>query len=60
MSNPYSLWCRENGCGHGHCGRCECEKPQPIEVGGKLVCGRCACIDGVLAEMVPCRPGICE
>ncbi len=45
---------------HAHCPY-RCEHPQPFRLpDGRLVCGRCAILDDVLVEMIPCTPEICE
>lgn len=58
--DPYTLWCRARGCTHAHCPE-GCAHPQPaVLADGRLVCGRCLCVVGVVTEMVPCIPGVCE
>ncbi len=45
---------------HAHCPYL-CEHPQPLRLpDGRLVCGRCAILDGEEVEMIPCTPEICE
>jgi hypothetical protein len=56
--DPNSLWCRANGCTHGHC-KDGCPKPQPFYRDGKLWCGRCYFKFGELTEMIPCTPEVC-
>ena len=51
-------WYELHGCSHGHC-PCGCEHPQPFVTGRRLVCGRCACVDGYLCDMLPCTPEVC-
>jgi hypothetical protein len=56
----YDEWNAANDCNHGHC-PLNCEHPQPILLaGGRFVCGRCLILDGLVTEMVPCRPAICD
>lgn len=44
---------------HHHC-PFGCEHPQPfVGLDGKLYCGRCDAIDGILTEMVLCTPETC-
>lgn len=44
---------------HYHCPFGD-EHPQPIRADdGKLYCGRCWFIDGIVTEMVPCTPETC-
>jgi hypothetical protein len=58
--DPYTAWCRERGVSHAHCPY-GCEHPQPfVCADGRLVCGRCAAYAGLLAEMVPCTPAVCD
>jgi hypothetical protein len=52
-------WYRQHGCTHAHCPH-DCEHPQPFMLDGKFVCGRCACINHLRVEMVPCQPDICS
>lgn len=58
-ATTYADWCKANDCTHGHC-PLQCAKPQPFALDGRLVCGRCAVLDGVVSEMLPCVPELCE
>ena len=52
-------WYAAHGCDHAHCPH-GCEHPQPFLIDdGRLVCGRCAILDNVLSEMLPCTPEVC-
>ena len=51
-------WYARHGCDHAHCPH-ECEHPQPFMDGERLVCGRCANVEHIETEMVPCTPEIC-
>lgn len=56
----YLTWLEENKVDHAHC-IMGCEKPQPFALDdGKLYCGKHWHDDGVLMEMVPCVPEICD
>lgn len=53
-------WYTRHNCQHAHCPN-GCDKPQPFETDdGRLLCSRCSVQDGVIAEMIPCRPETCE
>ena len=53
-------WYQKHGCDHAHC-PFDCEHPQPFLLAdGRLVCGRCAILDHVISEMIPCTPDICS
>lgn len=56
----YKEWCIKYGCNHGHCGRYECENPQPFIIENeRLICGRCAILENTISDMVPCTPETC-
>jgi hypothetical protein len=56
---PMQVWYRLHGCDHAHCPN-ECEHPQPFLLpDGRMVCGRCAILDGQFVEMIPCTPETC-
>lgn len=55
----YAEWCERHSVRHGHCPR-DCEKPQPCEWDGEMVCGRCLVIDRRISVMIPCTPAICD
>jgi hypothetical protein len=55
----YAEWCKRHGCTHGHC-VADCPKPQPVMVDGRPVCGRCLAYEGVLRDVVPCTPEVCD
>jgi hypothetical protein len=57
-TDSYTAWCRDHECQHGHC-PLGCEHPQPFATDGRLVCGRCAIVDGVFTDMIPCTPEVC-
>lgn len=45
---------------HYHCPE-HCEHPQPIALAdGRVICGRCWCVDGVVTECYPCTPETCD
>jgi hypothetical protein len=60
VNDPYARWCERHGCDHGHCGRFACDKPQPLEHDGELICGRCAVLSGLVSVMIPCTPEVCR
>lgn len=56
----YTAWCRARGCTHGHCSLL-CQHPQPVGLeDGRLVCGRCLFVEGLVTEMAPCTPEVCD
>ena len=52
-------WYEVNNCQHAHCPE-GCEKPQPVQVGDRLLCSRCMYERGVEVEMIPCHPDTCD
>ena len=56
----YADWCAVHDCGHAHCSRHDCEHPQPLFIGGVLVCRRCWFVHGETSPMEPCGPENCE
>lgn len=55
----YDQWCEDRGASHAHC-PLECDHPQPFIHDGKLVCGCCLIMGGIVTEMVPCTPEVCS
>lgn len=54
-------WYAAHNCTHAHCPLDCGEHPQPfLGADGRMVCGRCAVIDGIINEMIPCNPETCE
>lgn len=58
MPSP-SQWYAAHGCTHAHCPTGH-DKPQPFLLDGVLLCGRCAVLEGVRSEMIPCTPEVCD
>ena len=49
----YAEWCVQNHCSHAHCPQ-GCWHPQPFLYQGRLFCGQCEALAGLLTEMAPC------
>jgi len=58
--SPYTVWCRDNECSHGHC-PLGCEHPQPSTWAGdaRIICGCCYFTDGTVSLVVPCTVQLC-
>jgi len=54
-------WYQQNGCEHAHCPY-DCDHPQPIMDGEKLICASClhASQGKAFVEMIPCTPDVCN
>ena len=54
----YDDFCRAEDVHHFHCPD-GCEHPQPFVSDGRLLCGRCWFVVGVVTECVPCDDDVC-
>lgn len=53
-------WYEDHNCAHVHC-PLRCEHPQEILTDdGRMLCGRCWVINGVMTEVLPCVKGVCD
>lgn len=53
-------WYAERNCTHVHCSA-GCEHPQERMLSdGRMVCGRCLILDGLITLVSPCVPGVCD
>lgn len=53
-------WYTLHKCQHVHC-PFGCEHPQErLTTDGRMLCWRCWVVDGVVTEVLPCVPGVCN